>query len=113
MSKHTPGIWFLDDVAKDDVYRYIISESGFVCRIDLRQQPSKEIAEANARLIAAAPELLKALIEILERLENHPSHPCDELTEEQECEIGGDTAEFSYLVRIGKQAIAKATGAAA
>lgn len=58
MSKHTPGPW-----------NYAIPEDGFVsceggqiCRRPLRAlNPRRGTWEANARLIAAAPELLDAL----------------------------------------------------
>ena len=54
------------------------------------------------------PELLAAITEIVERLEVHPAYA--QLTEDEEVEIGGDTAEFSYLARIGRAAIEKAAG---
>jgi hypothetical protein len=65
MSKYTPGRWYLDDLQEGDVYRYVIAPNiavGFVCRIDLRGTRG---AEANARLIAAAPDLLAALDALL------------------------------------------------
>ena len=64
-TKHTLGPWKIDDatdmplaVIKDD-------ENGMgVCEIGLQHQPNKNDASpeqfANARLIAAAPELLEA-----------------------------------------------------
>ena len=59
------------------------------------------------QLVTHQPVLLEALTEIKERLEQHPAY--EPLTEEQEIEIGGDTAELSYLVRIASAAIAKVT----
>ena len=47
--------------------------------------------------------LRAALTEIVERIEAHPAW--DRLTEEEELEIGGDTAELSYLARIGREAL--------
>jgi hypothetical protein len=44
-----------------------------------------------------------ALIEIRDRLIGHPAY-C-ELTEDEEISIGGDTGEFSYLVRIANEAL--------
>ena len=64
MSKHTPGPWFFNFEAG----RYVISHQG-------NFGPHKALAitggfypdlEANARLIAAAPELLEALQMLLE-----------------------------------------------
>lgn len=47
--------------------------------------------------------LRDALIEIRDRLKDHPAYA--ELTMEEETEVGGDTAEFSYLVRVADEAI--------
>ena len=77
-------------------------------------QTAKEQAEAkNAdvlRVLAQRDELLAALVEINERIKDHPAYA--ELTMEQEIEEGGDTAEFSYLSRLAKAAIAKVEGGA-
>ena len=64
--------------------------------------------EDNARVAAAAPDLLQALKEIHVRLTDHPAYV--ELTEDLENDIGGDTAELSYLARVARTAIAKAEG---
>jgi len=60
-TKHTPGPWFCDERSDGDSKRYVLSESApfpgsvaFVC-LDISE------AEANARLIASAPDLLDAL----------------------------------------------------
>lgn len=70
MQKHTPGPWaIIDDVTDAAIgYRAIVAIDGenfgeTICN------PSP-MGEANARLIAAAPELLAALQSIAERLEN-------------------------------------------
>lgn len=57
-SKHTPGPWAYQE--DSDAYTHIVRGPGnrFICQ--LAQTTSAEI-EANARLIAAAPELLGAL----------------------------------------------------
>ena len=66
---------------------------------------SPEQLERFAALVAAAEResLRAALSEIRDRLVDHPSYQA--LTEEQEEEIGGDTAELSYLVRVADAAI--------
>jgi hypothetical protein len=51
--------------------------------------PAREMAQANARLIAAAPDLLEALQEIVETL---------------------DTNDFAHWTESARSAIAKATG---
>ena len=57
MSKHTPGPWtkdrnIIEDAEGQEIARVAYEQSGYV--------------QANARLIAAAPELLKALKAIIE-----------------------------------------------
>jgi hypothetical protein len=48
-------------------------------------------------------KLREALQEIRDRLAGHPVY--QELTEDQEMEIGGDTAELSYMVRLADEAL--------
>lgn len=65
-SQHTPGPWKVSQ----NVTRHVIGpEGGVVACAELTW--TNEITEANARLIAAAPELLEALIS-LERLAGKP-----------------------------------------
>lgn len=76
MSKHTPGPWSLPHFARDDIScncMYVLAEPycGSICTISLdngksiseggNDCPQYEEAAANARLIAAAPDLLEAL----------------------------------------------------
>ena len=61
---------------------------------------------ANARLIAAAPDLLEALDEALTELAD--SHPCD-WAEDDACEEGGGSESHSRLRQISA-AIKKARG---
>jgi hypothetical protein len=72
-TKHTPGPWFLPSMAgpyhvpgttasgKGDWCYYINSKKAHEFCPASAHGPSAEEAEANARLIAAAPELLEAL----------------------------------------------------
>lgn len=69
-AQHTPGPWMVPHFARDDVgcnCAYVFSESqvgmGSICTIDHGDENEPlEIAKANAHLIAAAPELLAALV---------------------------------------------------
>jgi len=80
----------------------------------LRQQLATQKAyyesvfEDGAKRIRSLTENLdvavEALSEIVERIKGHPAY--EELSEYEECEVGGDTAEFSYLGRIGDAALA-------
>jgi hypothetical protein len=62
VAQHTPGPWWYQE--KSDAYTHIVrtGENRFLCQ--LAQDTSGE-AEANARLIAAAPDLLAALQEMV------------------------------------------------
>ena len=55
---------------------------------------------ADAREIA---ELREALTEIRDRIKAHPAYA--DLTEAEEIETGGDTAELSYLARVADAAL--------
>lgn len=68
----------------------------------------EEAAAELRRLHTQRDELLEALRKMTERIEGHPAY--ETMTEEEENLTGGDTAELSYLARIGRAAIAKATG---
>lgn len=104
MSKHTPGPWVVWD-GNVKVYAGPVDEnttcciSGYRCKIaecdDLYDENmTEEEAEANARLIAAAPELLEALEWIV-----NPDYAI------------GSNAEYKHAaVEVAKAAIAKATG---
>jgi hypothetical protein len=88
-SKHAPGPWHYQEGA--DAYTHIIraGEHRFICQ--LAQDTSGE-AEANARLIAAAPYLLEALHACLQVA-------CDEFH-----------GEPWQAIELARAAIAKATG---
>lgn len=62
MSKHSPGPWICDDSYPDDEFRYVLSR-GFpfgIARLRLpREKPLRQEQEANAGLIASAPDLLE------------------------------------------------------
>lgn len=61
MSKHTPGPWTQGKTNPCNVS----ANSALVCRTFPRGQYNTDSAEANARLIAAAPDLLDALKDAL------------------------------------------------
>ena len=78
----------------------------------LEISPIFDVAMEAKRYLASVEkqrdELLEALREMAERIEDHPAY--EALTEEEEDLTGGDTAELSYLARVGRTAIAKAEG---
>jgi len=99
-AKHTPGPWQIAEAVQS---RYTPTnmrrvravdeghDHGAVCEVYGVRDDS--VAAANARLIAAAPELLAALVNI-----------------ERNC--GGSVTE-QYIARLARAAIAKATGSQA
>lgn len=64
MSAHTPGPWALNGVMALDTPLWIVSIPGEQARIEVADYSAE--SEGNARLIAAAPELLAALAGIIE-----------------------------------------------
>lgn len=101
MSKHTPGPWELSEAVYKEgfgTYRRVeqVQEFGdVVASVCIRHAVNHTLdacGDANSRLIAAAPELLEALKEVLD---------CDKTQ-----------TSFGAVMRA-RAAIAKATGAAA
>lgn len=65
MSKHTPGPWSLNKRFKSPVVALDLKDGGALLPIvDAVHGFDNAQAKANARLIAAAPELLEALQEL-------------------------------------------------
>lgn len=89
-TKHTPGFWHWNEEEGT-----IVNFGGMVIADvrELRHESTSDVEEANARLIAAAPDLLEALKEALDQLEswNQESEP-------------------TFTMRRVAHAIAKATG---
>ena len=70
MSKHTSGPWTVRNIASKDAYVGPAADGGApnVAIIPKRITRSNDEQQANARLIAAAPELLEALQQALPQL---------------------------------------------
>jgi hypothetical protein len=108
MSKHTPGRWFVGPTNRRDEKH--ICASGPGGRIELaRAYDYAECAgplpvESNARLIAAAPRLLVALVRTLDYAIGHATDARG---------IGPIECEGWPWVMEARAAIAKATGAKA
>ena len=65
MSKHTPGEWVIDwNVSRLDIFSSDAATLVASIRRSALSASIDETARANARLIAAAPELLAAAIEV-------------------------------------------------
>ena len=61
-AQHTPGPWVMDDAQPGDLFRHVLHGNGdsfgYICRISTNGNAN---ADANARLIAAAPDLVSQL----------------------------------------------------
>ena len=64
MSAHTPGPWRLVVSSRSWQNPFQIERSDGACLFSFGESPFHECGEADARLIAAAPELLAALQQI-------------------------------------------------
>ena len=94
--QHTPGPWAAEAAMSMDTphIRYITADTRIIASVRHRAEHTQDMALANARLIAAAPELLEALRRMLPELRG--------------LAFVSDTA--SEMLRIAEAAIAKATG---
>ena len=97
--KHTPGPWDYYLEPSDHYKHKIRSKPGLICQLPgwVTHDELRLEQEANARLIAAAPELLEALEHYLIQ---------DEIAEGYGGGVGGSAREQA------RAAIAKATGEA-
>lgn len=100
MSKHTPGPWTVN------AYNEIESGAVRICSVDIEETNAGlngGEGQANARLIAAAPDLLEELRAVEQHL-----HAYVEAIEEG----GGSASKSSERLASVRAAIAKATEAA-
>jgi hypothetical protein len=103
MSKHTPGPWLL---ATSNSWRRFMSRDGALVCEPIKQNdghPDLRVSTADARLIAAAPDLLGACNEALE------------FAEDQEDVVDGDYGQpkpnrAMQVATMLRAAIAKAEG---
>jgi hypothetical protein len=108
MSRHTPGPWhYIGDSLTHrqfGVYAWGQSPQEHVCTVNdlpvpLLWQRDPDVAIANARLIAAAPDLLKALRQIVSQIDQGGSE--------------GKVFARDNCIAAARAAIANATGDAA
>jgi hypothetical protein len=84
-SKHTPGPWEVWDITGLDVVAFAGPNPHFICGPVMMSGVCADLDQcrANARLIAAAPELLEALVSVLASVPFSSYHGDGEL---EECE---------------------------
>jgi hypothetical protein len=103
MSKHTPGPWKIDVGARTKTARGISAQTRNIVNFNGLSAPSSTQTAANARLIAAAPDLLEAL-----RSFAAAAYPVAEAINKR-----GHNWSEAYLDQVldtARAAIAKATG---
>lgn len=107
-TNHTPGPWTTDEDDHDALYQNIKIKAGkhhTVCTVWIDDAPVRDFnaeQQANARLIAAAPELLEALKQCRLALEPYDDvKPRDWKT---------DREKLAFAHQAARAAIAKATG---
>ena len=99
-SKHTPGPWAAGQVGSGQCFDIIgpdVTGLGREIVGTLRASQGKDANSANARLIAAAPELMAALIATDAAMREHPCGDC----------------RSDEDIALARAAIAKAEGRAA
>lgn len=86
MSKHTKGPWIVDDrdIVDDEGYTIAVAKRVTDHFSDNLDEVDSIATEANARLIAAAPEMLEQLKYCTEVLKNWMPEKAKTLTEECE-----------------------------
>lgn len=100
-TKHTPGPWI---ASGNRIYMGAAMEPREIAVATKSDPTIRESAGFNARLIAAAPDMLTALEWFVEFCDEHP-----EWTENELCNGRDDSAEALWLASA-RAAIAKATG---
>ena len=113
---HTPGPWVVCVADDDQIANTVFAESQLVDECIEAAAWDDCIAtaglnhanyEANATLIAEAPNLLKTLQDIAEQLEAHPAYIKGATQEDME-EQGGEAADITWMAQLARAAIAKA-----
>lgn len=114
-SKHTPGPWRLDHAARGAGFSVVAASPKragggnriCTCRPASYSPEAHDEAEANARLIAAAPDLLEELKNLLAAYEQPDRQLC--CHGGQDCGCRGATVH-SQAQHYARAAIAKAEG---
>ena len=111
-TSHTPGPWTADKL--NDRCTFNIFATGFnsaMCQVSVMENSSRLVSgrevEANAKLIAAAPELLAALKWALAALD--ASRPNPEFYDQPKEDIGKALEYTASKMEAARAAIAKAT----
>jgi hypothetical protein len=97
---HTPGPWSIAESGSMERSRWSVCGPGgkriVTGRSEIRDTPEEVQGALDARLIAAAPELLEACRQLLKYEGDDP--------------LGGDTSRLDLAIEMAAAAVAKATG---
>ena len=112
--KHTPGPWILG-ATEETIFIITEQSEAIVAQIEAQKVGPEEAFKelGDARLIAAAPDLLESVEILVEWLERWQQMIEDELANCQpslEHKLKRDTAHYGSMIKIGKYAIDKARG---
>jgi hypothetical protein len=114
MSRHTPGPW--DTTTRQGSWDWVVYQKADpnieICQMFHDGTDLNEMGEANARLIAAAPDLLEALIDCSEALAlaRDKLGMCGEGDGKDRKADAEDTIGSLSAFIAGRNAIAKAVG---
>lgn len=103
-------IWLQVDTEDDDRSQAFPSDhdgvtwcQDSICGAEVEYVRADLIADVLRRDASEVDRLRETLTELRDRIKNHPAYA--DLTEAQEMEVGGDTAELSYLARVCNAAL--------
>lgn len=111
MSKHTPGPWVAVRWSDDEVeaYGWSFSAGGHLLPLSDLETDNPDECEANARLIASAPELLEAL-RMWQHLHEAAAGYEGKYGKELDAAIAAQQIKIDAAANASRAAIAKATG---
>ena len=104
MSKHTPGPWKAVNQTTSTLLKQDSPQGRYL--FSLKEYPGIPESEANARLISAAPDLLAALQNLLEK-----SGHLSVFGSEPSVKAVRQAGDYIKAVDVARAAIAKAEGA--
>lgn len=105
---HTPGPWKIVDHDEEYITITDVEQMYGICRIEEDASESRRSMTANARLIAAAPELLEALQGLFELIER--GDLVRDITRDDDQNWSMKILDFVPRIQKAQLAIAKARG---
>ena len=102
---HTPGPWFIERRTRDNEtpYYWVTASEGNGWANDRYMSVSGCIDEHDARLIAAAPELLEACLAMIEWDDRENDHAVDFHKRMELCELAFQKARAASAKATGEQ----------